>query len=151
MHLSVRYAYSSHFVDDAHRIVKRETLKFETQTNLVLYLKGLPSEEKKISHTRRQAIRATALKRAQGSVIQLENRVEKKLHRRDRHLRQKEWFVEEYQTEADLKIGRDFMPDNTVLLRDSDILIHAKISTVVTGLQLCGDRSRKINFSFTML
>src|SRR5690554_7386677 len=46
------------------------------------------------------------------------------------YLRHAGWSVVECQTEADIKVARDFMPGDIVLSRDSDMLMYESISTV---------------------
>ncbi|KAF8921780.1 hypothetical protein BGZ58_003858, partial [Dissophora ornata] len=154
-YVTVRHAYSSCSIDDAHCIVEREILKLGTQADLVLYVDGLHSEEKGPTQVHREDLRRKALERAEKHLCELEGRVDRKLRVRRHHfnninknlrsafywsmdarqafakyMREKEWNVVECLTEADLTIGLECKPGDIVVSRDSDMLMYMCVETI---------------------
>ncbi|KAG0370016.1 hypothetical protein BGZ54_008099 [Gamsiella multidivaricata] len=116
-------------MDDAHRIVEREILKFGTQTNLVLYLDGLPSEEKGLAQLHRKNLRKKAVNCADKCLRELEVRVDAR-RAFAIYMRKKRWRVVERSTEADLIIDLECKPGDIVVSKDSDMLMYKNVETI---------------------
>ena len=154
---TIRYAYSTHTtLAYAHAIVlKRIEQLARCPSETVLYLDGLPAEEKRFTHQKRDKARTKALKEAQEKVSSFAERVDfgnrirkqdfinikKKLNgafQWDPHARQglaeflrsKGWNVVECETEADVRIGSDSRNGDIVISGDSDMLVYENVSMI---------------------
>ena len=152
---TIRSAYSRHPDDQAHAIMERELRKYGNASSLVLYFDGDACEEKKPTHSKREAVRAKALQAAHIQLEELEQRVENKTRVRKRlffnitkqlraafrwsnkaraslatYLRDRGWAVKECLFEADVAIAKDCLPGDVVVSRDSDMLGYESISTI---------------------
>lgn len=152
---TIRQAYSTKPMDVAHTILEQAILRRGIPSTSVLYLDGLPSEEKKRTQDDRDRLRSAARVRAVACLETLERlllekrRIRKRLFRDvikytnttfywelstrqgfAQYMENKGWTVKQCPTEADLAIARDCQPDNIVISTDSDMLAFDSIKTI---------------------
>ncbi|KAF9276713.1 hypothetical protein BGZ68_009835 [Mortierella alpina] len=153
--MTIRSAYSSRTLSEAHCIVEQEIQKLGDKAVLVLYLDGGPSEEKRETQVLREDRRKEALSQANIHLEELDRRVTGKLKVRKHHfksvsknlssayawsmearqafaeyMRSRQWNVVTCETEADVKIAMDCRAGDVVVSRDSDMLIYSNITTI---------------------
>ncbi|KAF9953479.1 hypothetical protein BGZ72_005367 [Mortierella alpina] len=82
---TVRRAYSSKDLDDAHAILEKDITQFGNKSTLVLYLDGAPALEKAPTTANREEQRKTNLDLAQKHLNEFETLVNDNLPLRKRH------------------------------------------------------------------
>ena len=85
LYSTIRNAYSSHSLEEAHCILEREIIKFGTRSQLVLYLDGHPSQEKEGTRIKREERRNKALVLADKYLNELAGRMEHGARVRKQH------------------------------------------------------------------
>ncbi|KAF9579471.1 hypothetical protein BGW38_004254, partial [Lunasporangiospora selenospora] len=147
--------YSNHTRDKAHLILEGILKELGSQQRIVIYFDGDPAEEKAETRQRHRKMREEAQTRAHHALKVLRDRVHSNRRVRKTHfnsvqkhlrgcfkwstagrdafivfLQSKGWIVVLCETESDVKIAQDCLIDNIVVSRDSDMLIHAMVSTL---------------------
>jgi hypothetical protein len=135
--------------------VEQAISRLGPKDNIVLYLDGLPCDEKKETEETRKERRAKALERAEKHLVKFEDRVQNGARIRKQHftnvrknlklgfywtlesrrafaeyMRGRHWNVVECPFEADPMIATDCRPGDIVVTRDSDALVYGSIETI---------------------
>ncbi|KAI8594709.1 hypothetical protein EDD21DRAFT_71841 [Dissophora ornata] len=152
----IRHFYSNATdLNAAHRKLESWLKKLGGKAQVRFYIDGLPAEEKKRTHAKRQQGRQHALAKAAAAITNLETRLSSNLRVRKHHitnasknLRQAfHWSFEhrssfvEYMssqgydivlcpTEADVLIASECQPKDAVVSCDSDLLFYKNIPSV---------------------
>lgn len=155
LYTTIRYAYSSHSLEEAHRILEREIIKFGTKDQLVLYLDGHSSKEKEATRAKREERRNKALNLADKYLDELAGRMERGARVRKycfvnikkslaigfhwpletrrsfvEYMRNQQWSIILCSTEADLAIAIESQPGDIAVSKDSDLLVYKNIETI---------------------
>ena len=151
----INEAYSRHTPEKSHLILEEHIMRFGSKENLVLYIDGGPSLEKKETGRIRSEARAKAAVKCSDNIGQLEDTIKYNRKPRKRHfsdinaslglafywstqdrqsfisyMQQAGWTLRICETEADVAIAVDCLSDDVVISGDSDLLGYDSVSTV---------------------